>query len=177
MAFMRKAKTFPSASITKHYAQLHFFFWLLPPRGCFCFLLQREEGGELGRWIPSLSGAGTLSKATGGWFLPTVMTRDREGRKAHSWLPSWTHISIYYCKRHVDDANANVTQASFLNPLEGVWWGGGQWNKQSSSPPPASEKLRASTQPPETFRPQPLVFVFLPFCPSKMQIIRPSSKM
>lgn len=85
MAFMRKAKTFPSASITRHYAQLHFFFWLLPPRGCFCFLLQREEGSELGRWIPSLSGA------LGPWARPLVADSSQrwwpETEKAEKHIP------------------------------------------------------------------------------------------
>ena len=155
---------FSSASITRGITHsCIFFFWLLLPRGCFFFLLQREEGAELGRWVPSLSGA------LGPWARPLVAdssqrwwpeTQEAENHIPGS-LPGHTHISIYYCKRHVDDADENVTQASFLHPPEvGV---GGQWNKQSSSLPPASEKLRASTQPPETFRQQLLVFVFFTF--------------
>ena len=100
------------------------------------------------------------------------MTGDRrwEARIPGS-LPGHMHINIHYCKGNVEGACSHVAHPSFLHPQQGS-----EAKRTCHQPQPQ----RGSKHPPRLFRNLPSIafgFHFLPFWLSKMQFMRPSSRM
>ena len=100
------------------------------------------------------------------------MTGDRRWKaRIPGFLPGHMHINIHYRKGDVEGACSHVAHPSFLHPQQGS-----EAKRTCHQPQPQ----RGSKHPPRLFRNLPSIafgFHFLPFWLSKMQFMRPSSRM
>ena len=107
------------------------------------------------------------------WLIP--LDHDDWRQKVgspHSWFPSWT-----YAHQHSLSQRQRGRCWFKCGPPIIPTSTAGQWSKENLSPAPASKRLQASTQPLQKPSLIAFGFHFLPFWLSKMQFMRPSSRM